>query len=138
MADPELLLNVYRDNTNTVNTLWGIYYAIALGVLGFVYKEENLRNNWMALMLFSVGFAIFTYGNHTAMMRSQNVIISVNEAFHDNALLATIPDKRLAAILRAHAAATAKGIWLTHLILSVLVIGALWVPLAMQWWQRRA
>src|SRR4051812_24534107 len=98
MNDPQLLLNVFRDNTSTVNTLWGIYDAIALGVLGFVYKEEHLRNNWIALMLFSVGFAIFTGGNHAAMMRSQNVIIAVNEAFHDKPLLDAMDDQHLAAI----------------------------------------
>src|SRR4051812_8483522 len=110
MVDPQLLLNVFRDNTSTVNTLWGIYDVIALGTLGFVDKEEYLRNNWIALMLFSVGFAIFTGGNHTPMMRSQNVIIAVNYAFHDKALLDAVDDEHLAAIFRAHTAATENGI----------------------------
>ncbi len=54
---------------------------VAVAALGFVYKEQPIRENAGILALLSAAFLVFAIGNQGAILRSQNVLHSIHKDF---------------------------------------------------------
>ena len=80
------IFDLYNSQTSTVNTLWNIYIAIALGTLGFIYKDPEMRGNWRIKIGFTVGFLVFALSNRTAILRSQNILFAIKTFLHASAV----------------------------------------------------
>ena len=130
VPDYKTLLSVYMDHTSVVNTLWGIFHVVSLALLGFVYREQPLRQNWLALLFFSVAFLVFTYSNQRAMARSQQVLVAVVEQMGNEQMLEAVPEESgMRSVLRAHKARCKDQMKRDHSALSIGVALIVWVPL---------
>ena len=120
------LMDLFNAQTGIVNTLWNIFIAVSLGVLGFILKEKYLRENWKSKLLFSIGFIIFAIGNLTAILRSQRILVAISYALEKSA--ATINHAGFSSVLAAHRAESVDTIRLTHLGFTALVVLVIWLP----------
>jgi hypothetical protein len=125
--DYTTLLSVFKDHVAVVNTLWGIFHIVALALLGFVYKEEHLRNSGLVLLGFTIGFLIFAFGNQQAMLRSERVLAAVDQQFTPDAL-ATVQRRGIRPVLEAYEARTQEQVRFGHNVYIFLVVAALWMP----------
>jgi len=129
MSDVQTLLSLFKDHTGIVNTLWGVLSTVALALLGFVYKEPELRRSPSMLALLTVGFVALAAGNQIAIARSQKVLVAVTEAFHNKEFVgAAKVGPSIESVLAAHEAQTVARIRLTHTGFDILVVVALWIP----------
>jgi hypothetical protein len=119
------LMELFNSQTSTVNNLWNIFIAVSLGVLGFVLKEKDLRENWKIKLAFSVGFIIFAMGNLRAITRSQEILVAISNTLGKAAR--THPtDYRL--VLEAYQAPSVFNIQSSHVIFSAIVVLVIWIP----------
>ena len=79
MDELKPLMDLFNAQTGIINTLWNIFVVVSLGVLGFVLKEKDLRENWMIKLAFSFAFIIFAYGNLQAISRSQAILVATSQ-----------------------------------------------------------
>jgi len=127
--DYNTLLKVYMDHTSVVNTLWSILQVVSVALLGFVYQQEHLRRNWLALSALSAAFIVFSFGNQAAMTRSQQVLVAVVDQMHDNQLLSKVPvNSGVIPVLQAHEARPVKKMHYDHFFLSAGVVLLVWLP----------
>ncbi len=73
------LIDLYNAQTGIGNTLWNIFIAVSLGVLGFVVREKELRDNWTIKLSFSLGLIFFAVANQKAILRSQAILVAISE-----------------------------------------------------------
>ena len=126
-ADHETLLTVFKDHTGLVNTLWGIFQAITLGFLSYVYTQAEVRRSVGVLLGLSLLFAVFAYGNRASILRSQAVLYAVHQQFHDDAFAKNAPPG-VVPVLRAHVARSVDETGRGHLATTAAVIIAAWLP----------
>jgi len=127
--DYKTLLQVYMNHTGVVNTLWSILQVVSVALLGFVYQQEHLRRNWLALLALSAAFIVFSFGNQAAMTRSQQVLVAVVDQMHDKQLLTKVPvNSGLIPVLQAHEARPVEKMHLDHIFLSGGVVLLVWLP----------
>ena len=123
----ETLLSVFKDHTAIVNTLWGIFQAVGLAFLGFVYSQDHVRRNAWVLAGLSIGFVIFAIGNQKAILRSQAVLRAAQEQFHDPIFVETIPSS-LRGTVEAHTALSVEDIRRAHITFTLGVTVGAWLP----------
>jgi hypothetical protein len=123
------LLDLYNAQTGTVNILWNIYVVVSLGVLGFVLKEKDLRENRAIKWVFSIGFCLFAFGNLAAITRSQEILVAISETIR-----AASSQSKYPSVLEAFKAQNVFVIQRGHCIISFLVVVAIWLP---NWIERR-
>ena len=119
------LMDLFNAQTGTVNILWNIFVAVSLGVLGFVLKEKDLRENWKIKLAFSIGFIIFAIGNLTAITRSQEILVAISNTLR-NAAKTNQTEYR--SVLDAYKAQSVFNIQRGHLIFSAIVVLTIWLP----------
>lgn len=128
----KILLAAYKDHAGIVNTLWNIFQVVSLALVGLVYKEMDVRGNRRMLILVTIGFIAFAFGNQQAIMRSQAVVWSSANGL--NAIGAKgDATEQLAKVLAAHHAPSPTELRVGHSLFALLVIAALWAPL---FWMR--
>jgi hypothetical protein len=118
------LMDLFNAQTGTVNILWNIFVAVSLGVLGFVLKEKDLRENWKIRLAFSVGFIIFALGNLTAISRSQGILVAISDTLRKAAESQT----EYRPLLEAYKAQSVENIQRGHLIITSLLVLVMWLP----------
>ena len=123
-----LLLSTFKDHTMIVNTLWGIFQAVALAMLGFVFSQEHVRKSAWIMLGLSIGFVGFAGGNKAAILRSQAVLRAVHEQCHNEATLAGAPSS-LRGVLEAHSALSVEEMRNGHYLVTAGVVAGAWVPL---------
>ena len=121
------LLSSFKDHTTIVNSLWSIFQAVSLAMVGFVFSQEHVRRNAWILLGMSVAFLVFSIGNQKAILRSQAVLRAVHEQCHDQAFLASAPSS-LRGVLEAHSAPSVDEIRRGHYFLTAGVVAIAWVP----------
>lgn len=128
------LMDLFNAQTGTVNILWNIFVAVSLGVLGFVLKEKDLRENWKIKLVFAMGFIIFAIGNLTAISRSQEILVAISATLRNPA---KTNQTEYRPVLEAYKAQSVFNIQRGHLIFSAIVVLAMWVPDIVARLQRR-
>jgi hypothetical protein len=76
-------LDVLVASSELLNTLWNFYAVIAIGVLGFVYSKEGIRNSAPARAAIAVGFAVFAITNFRSLYLAQSNFNAVVRALKD-------------------------------------------------------
>ncbi len=127
--DYQTLLSVYADHTSIVNTLWGIFQFVSIALLGFVYQQQHIRKNWLALAALSAAFLVFANGNKEAMARSQKVLETVDTLVKNEEMLATVPyEFGMRLVLKAHKSRSEAQMRRDHIFLSLGVVLLVWLP----------
>jgi hypothetical protein len=125
----EKLLDLYNTQNAALNTLWNFLSIISLGILGFVYKDKESRENWRVKIGLSIGYLLFSIGNLFALRKGQEIVIALS-----NAIKAAATDSSLNSdVLRAHSAITVFEITLYQLIMLGVVLLAIWLPNIILW-----
>jgi hypothetical protein len=130
-TEHETLLGTFKDHTTIVN-LWGVFQAVALGLLGFVYAQPGVRTNPWILAGLSVLFIAFAFGNQAALLRSQAVLRAVHDSFHDAEFVKDLP-AATCRVLNAHSAQSVEFMRRGHAVTTLAVVVAAWLPLAAGW-----
>ena len=133
------LMDLFNAQTGTVNILWNIFVVVSLGVLGFVLKEKDLRENWKVKLAFSIGFILFAFGNIEAISRSQEILVAISDTLRKAA--ANNNQSEYRSVLEAYKAQSVHVIQRGHRIMSVLVVLLMWLPdiaARIQRWRKRA
>ena len=119
------LLDLYNSQTNTVNTLWNVYLTVNLAILGLLYKEPHMGDDWKIKMGFTLGFFVFAFANSMAIQRSQKILYAICEFLRN---LKVDKTSKVGPILLAHGAISPTRILIGHWIFSVMVALVIWVP----------
>lgn len=119
------LMDLFNAQTGTVNILWNIFVVVSLGVLGFVLKEKDLRENWKIKLAFSIGFIIFAFGNIEAILRSQRILVAISDTLCN---AAANNQSEYRSVLEAYKAQSVHKIQRGHLVMSALVVLVMWLP----------
>ena len=117
-------LDIYVSQTGTVNTLWNIFLAVSVAILGYVYKDKTLMYDWKIKLGLSIGFCVFAGGNSTAISRSQEILVAATKYLAD----ASSNHSSFDSVLRSHTAPSVETIFMSHLVFAVLVLLAMWLP----------
>jgi hypothetical protein len=123
--DVSKVLDLYNSQTGAVNTLWNIFIAVNLGIIGFLYKDEAaMGHNPKIKIGFTLGFILYATANRVAIMRSQKILYTISEFLRG----VDLDDPKVRPILLAHDAFTPARVGLWHLLFTVLVALVLWSP----------
>jgi hypothetical protein len=76
MNDFAALINVYKDQTALIYTLWSVFQGLSLAIIGFVFSQEYVRKNPVLLACLSGSILVFSLGNHAAIMRAQALVVA--------------------------------------------------------------
>ncbi|HWM25636.1 MAG TPA: hypothetical protein VNP98_12500 [Chthoniobacterales bacterium] len=120
------LMDLFNAQTGTVNILWNIFVAVSLGVLGFVLKERDLRENRKIKLAFSIGFIIFAIGNLTAITRSQEILVAISDILRNAATKITQTEYR--SVFEAYSAQSVSQIKTGHRVISAIIVLGIWLP----------
>ena len=120
------ILDLYNSQTSTVNTLWNIFIAVNLAILGLLYKDIHMGNDWKIKVGFTIGFLFFAISNQRAILRSQKILFAISEFFKE--LEKDDKTSKLRPILLAHEAISPIRIRNGHMIFTVMVALVIWVP----------
>jgi len=126
-SEQETLFAVFRDHTSIVNSLWGIFQTVSLGLLGYVYTQQSVRENPSILFGLCLLFFVFGIGNRAAIARSQAVLRAVHDQFHDPSFLEPV-SSGLRFVMAAHSAHTVQQMRGGHWVTVGLVLVGAWVP----------
>ena len=118
------LMELFNAQTATVNTLWNIFSAVALGVLGFTLKEKDLRTSRSLKPAFTVAFVIFALGNIEAISRSQKILVAIADTLNVTAGSAG----RYSSVLLAYEVPSVADIRRGHHVITALVVLLMWLP----------
>lgn len=125
-SEPETLLGVFKDHTAIANTLWGIFQAVSLAFLGYVYTQAAVRENPWVLLGLSAMFVVFVAGNQAAIVRSQAILVVICKQFHDATFNQDTPG--LSAVMTAHTALDVRAVRRGHVVFASAVIAGAWLP----------
>ena len=118
------LLTVHSAQEKITITLYQFRTLVSLGVLGFVYHEKEFAYNWMVKSALSFGFILFAIGNAKGSVASQRITYSVSNALKK----AAASYGETSEVLIAHDAITPGKMWLYQIVLSGIVLIAMWFP----------
>jgi hypothetical protein len=119
------MLDLYNSQTSTVNTLWNIFIAVNLAILGLLYKDIHMGDDWKIKVGFTVGFLFFAISNQRAILRSQRILFAISEFFSK---LELANSSNLRPILLAHEAISPEKIRNGHMIFTIMVALIIWAP----------
>ena len=119
------VLDLFNSQTSTVNTLWNIFIVVNLGIIGFLFKDTEMGQNWKIKIGFTLGFIAYSHANRAAILRSQNILYAIDEYFHS---LRLNEAAKADAILLAHEAIAPARIRKAHLIFTIMVALMIWSP----------
>lgn len=127
-------LSLVGGATDKVNTLWNFLAIVILGILGFVYKDKQMRENSTVKLGLSIGFAFFAIGNFMAISDAQRVSFALGEFLRNSAPKV---DPAFGLILSSYKAINVGEIQVFHVSLDLLVLFAIWLPNIAGWRQVR-
>jgi len=118
------LLDLYNTQNGAINTLWNFLSIVSLGLLGFVYKDKESREDWRVKIGLSIGYILFSIGNLVALRRAQGITVAISNAINAAATDTSVTSE----VLKAHLAITVFDITVYQLIIVGVVLLAMWLP----------
>ena len=119
------VLNIYVAQTSIINILWNIFLAVSVAIVGYVYKDRTLMDDWKIKLGLSIGFPLFAIANNAAMSRSQTILVAAADYFKN---LPSSGDHSFDGVLKAHTALPVAQMHISHVVFTILVILAMWLP----------
>lgn len=117
-------LDIYVAQAGIINTLWTIFLTASVAMLGYVYKDRTLMDDWKIKLGLTIGFPFFALGNGKAISRSQEILVAASKYLGS----VNTGDSSFDAVLKAHEAPSVELIFVTHLSLTLLVLTGMWLP----------
>jgi hypothetical protein len=124
----QLLVTIHKDQVALVNTLWAIYQAISLAILGYVFSQEFVRKSPVILACLSVGFLTFAWANQRSMLRSQELIYAAAMQLKNIPANAAGVSENVKVVLNAYDAVSVSTLQFIYSTFSLLVVIGIWVP----------
>jgi hypothetical protein len=117
------------ERANAMQSLWDYYNTVVLGIIGFIAAARVACQLIRVRVLLTFVFAAFAIANLTAMSqvhRQREVLVEIaipkiSPQSLENAKLNFIMDRTI------FSPPPVYWIWLSHIILDLFVIGAIWV-----------
>lgn len=119
------ILDVYIAQTGIINTLWNIFLAISLAILGYIYKDRTLMDDWKIKIGLTVGFSLFSLGNSSAIVRSQEILVSSVTFFQR---VSNSVSSELSQFLKSHTAISVSSMRVSHVFFTTVILLAMWLP----------
>jgi hypothetical protein len=126
MNDFAALINVYKDQTALIYTLWSVFQGLSLAIIGFVFSQEYVRKNPVLLACLSGSILVFSLGNHAAIMRAQALVVAATGELNAAAVTPCLDLKKVFCAFQAPD--TDLLAW-SHIAFSVCAAIGVWVPL---------
>jgi hypothetical protein len=123
------LIDLYNTQNGAINTLWNFLSIVSLGILGFVYKDKESREDWRVKVGLSIGYILFATGNLIALRKAQGITVAISKAIKAVATDSGV----ISEVLKAHAAITISEITIYQLTLVFVVLLAMWLPNIFLW-----
>lgn len=82
-------------------------------------------DDWKIKIGLSIGFVLFSFGNDSAIIRSQKILVAAAN-YLDQECIAD--DLALNQFLKSHTALSVTTMHLTHFVFSLCVLLAMWLP----------
>jgi hypothetical protein len=124
------LLNLYRNQLETINTFWNFLAVVALGLLGYVYKDEAMRKDWKTKLGLSIGFVVFAIANLGALHRGIGIAAELARVIQGRA---TSVSSEYTQLLKAHTYFDPWEVFLFHGLLDLMILLAVWLPNIVEW-----
>lgn len=121
----EVLLGLLKDYQGTSLSLWNIYLAVALGVIGFTVAREKPADRRQRVLLV-LGFVAFCSGNLAFLERCQHLIHGLSVEIASRAPAWSLSPE-LASALHGLPHSQSRSILLLHLACDVCVVLAVWL-----------
>jgi len=118
-------LSIYVSQTGTINTLWNLFLLVGLAMLGYVYKDRTLMDDWNVKLGLTIGFAVFAFGNSAAILRSQRILVAATEYLNK---VNAGGDDSFNHLLKSHSAVSVESIRKAHILFTLLTLTAMWLP----------
>ena len=118
------LLTVHNAQDKITIVLYQFRVLVSLGVLGFVYHEREFSYNWIVKSALSFGFILFAIGNGMGAVASQRITFAVSNALRK----ASTEYGYTSEVLTAHDAITPGRMAFYQIVLTAIVLIAMWFP----------
>jgi len=118
-------LDIYVAQTGIINILWNIFLAASLAILGYVYKDRTLMDDWKIKLGLTIGFPLFAYANYTAILRAQRILFAAATYLNG---VPDAGDPSFNQILKSHTAPSVRDIRKAHFLFTLLVLIVMWLP----------
>jgi hypothetical protein len=118
-------LDIYVAQTGIINTLWNIFLAASVAILGYVYKDRTLMDDWKIKLGLTIGFPLFAFGNSTAILRAQKILVAATNYLNN---VPDTGDSSFNQVLKSHTAPSVERICWSHFVFTLLVLIAMWLP----------
>ncbi|HYD80088.1 MAG TPA: hypothetical protein VEC06_09800 [Paucimonas sp.] len=124
MEQIQLLINIQKDQTALIYTLWSFFQGLSLVLIGFVFTHEYVRKSRPILACLSTSLFIFSIGNHQAIVRAQNLVAAATKQLNE----AAAANPGLQGVLQAFEAPSTSGLEAAHFLFTAFVVIGVWVP----------
>lgn len=125
---PQLLL-MHNRQEKVTNDLYKFRTLVSLGVLGFIYHNTEFSYDLMVKGALTFGFLMFSVGNGIGAVASQKITVAISNALESAARNGSpkYTDVKKEVLL-AHSAISAKRMRWYQIVLTVVVLLAMWFP----------
>jgi len=123
------LLKLFQELEGNINTLWNFFAVVVIALLGYVYKDEAMREDWRTKLGLSIGFVVFAAMNQYALYGAFGMADQLKEVIHARAAYA--PEFK--GLIDAHYVSSLRGLNVFHTTLIIMVLAAIWIPNIVKW-----
>lgn len=123
------LVNLFGDQIAAMNTHWNFLAVVALGVLGYVYKDETMRGDWRTKLALSIGFVIFAIANQSALRQTFEIAHELASLI--KARSESVPE--FGSLAQVHYVSSTARLHFFHTLVIVAVLAGVWMPNLVKW-----
>jgi hypothetical protein len=121
------VLEAHKQLIDESNALWNFFTVIALGVVGIIYGGVKLGSVGRARLPVSLGFGVWALANMSSLTRVQALLVTLTASMNSAVTLKDTPEI-LKPLLKQIWVAPTWSIVLFHVVLDIIVLGAIWWP----------
>lgn len=125
MTEMKDLVSLYFERGNAMQTLWGLYITITLGLLAFFGAAKVSAKRYVLATILSIGFAGFAAVNQDALHDVTCARNAIRKIILDKEATTT-EDKALQYLVTEIAPPTSTQVRVFHIAADVSVLIALW------------
>lgn len=125
MTEMKDLVSLYFERGNAMQTLWGLYITITLGLLAFFGAAKVSAKRYVLAAILSIGFAGFAAVNQDALHDVTCARNAIRKIILDKEATTT-EDKALQYLVSKIAPPTSTQVRVFHIAADVSVLIALW------------
>jgi hypothetical protein len=119
------LIDLFKAQTDSINSLWNILIVVVFASLGYVYKDPETRKDVRLKTIVTVGYLVFALGNLGALTKAVNTSQELSSILHS---LQTDVEPRFVNLLSTYKTEEVWQLRIFHALLDGFVLLALWVP----------